>query len=141
MRKRVPRSSRDSTSSRPPIARISSRASNAPMPKPPGFDEWNGLNSRVRMNSGSCRCPNRRSRRSRAHPRRAVEEHRHAVAARLDRVLHEVDQRLLERFADRPAPRTARVDDETLVLAGVARGDAASSSSSRPVAALAPCAP
>src|SRR5690606_514859 len=52
IRKRVPRPSRDSTSSRPPIARMSSRASKAPIPKPPAFDEWNGLNSRVRMNSG-----------------------------------------------------------------------------------------
>src|SRR5690606_24968186 len=51
-RNRVPSPSRDSTSSRPPIARMSSRASKAPIPKPPGFDEWNGLNSRVRMNSG-----------------------------------------------------------------------------------------
>src|SRR5690606_13754212 len=51
-RKRVPSPSRDSTSSRPPMARTSSRASNAPMPNPPGFDEVNGLNSRVRTNSG-----------------------------------------------------------------------------------------
>src|SRR5690606_34754520 len=50
MKKRVPNPSRDSTSSWPPIARTSSRASNAPMPKPPGFDEWNGLNRRVRTN-------------------------------------------------------------------------------------------
>ena len=35
------------------MAAISERASNAPMPKPPGLVEANGWNSRLRMKSPS----------------------------------------------------------------------------------------
>src|SRR5690606_26183249 len=44
-RKRLPAPSRDVTSMRPPIAWASWRASNAPTPKPAGFDETKGLNN------------------------------------------------------------------------------------------------
>src|SRR3546814_2129521 len=43
-RKRVPSPSRLATLTSPPIAAVSWRASNAPIPNPPGLDETNGRN-------------------------------------------------------------------------------------------------
>ena len=57
MVKRVPDPSRDSTSTPPPIERISSRASKAPMPNPPFFEDTNGLNRLLRMNCGDMPWP------------------------------------------------------------------------------------
>src|SRR5690242_5770391 len=57
MVKVVPWPGRLSTASRPPIAVISERASNAPMPKPPGLVEANGWNRRLRMKSPSMPTP------------------------------------------------------------------------------------
>ena len=57
MVKLVPSPGRLSTSSRPPIAVISERASNAPMPKPPGLVEAKGWNRRLRTKSASMPTP------------------------------------------------------------------------------------
>ena len=57
MVKVVPCPGRLSTLIRPSIAVISERASNAPMPKPPGLVEANGWNRRLRMKSPSMPMP------------------------------------------------------------------------------------
>src|SRR5689334_12025726 len=57
MVKVVPWPGRLSTPRRPPIAVISERASNAPIPKPPALVEANGWNSRLRMKSPSIPTP------------------------------------------------------------------------------------
>src|SRR5205823_7752948 len=57
MVKVVPWPGRLSTLMRPPIAVISERASNVPMPKPPDLVETNGWNSRLRMKSPSMPTP------------------------------------------------------------------------------------
>ena len=49
----VPSPGRLSTLSRPPIAAISERASNEPMPKPSGLVDAKGWNRRLRMKSPS----------------------------------------------------------------------------------------
>ena len=46
-----------STPSWPPMAAISERASNAPMPKPSGLDEEKGWNRRLRRKSESMPTP------------------------------------------------------------------------------------
>ena len=53
MVKVVPSPGRLSTLSRPPMAAISERASNAPIPKPPALVDANGWNSRLRTKSPS----------------------------------------------------------------------------------------
>ena len=57
MVKVVPWPGRLSTLMRPPMAEISERASNVPMPKPPDLVETNGWNNRLRMKSPSMPTP------------------------------------------------------------------------------------
>ena len=104
MVKVVPWPGRLSTLSRPPIAAISERASNAPIPKPPGLGRGEGLEQavadEVAVHAGAV--IGDRDATPIALAAANAHGHRVLAAARLDRVLEEMADRLLERGRHRP---------------------------------------
>ena len=122
MVKVVPLPGRLSTLSRPPIAAISERASNAPMPKPPGLVEANGWNRRLRTKSPSMPTPLSAMAIDTVH-RAVVDAHRDRLRRRagLDRVLEQMADRLLERGRVDHRPQAGVAEQPDLVIAALGR--------------------